>query len=364
MRSKSRSIMDRVPFVSILVVNYNGKKHFDEFFNSMFNLEYPKTRYEIVVVDNGSSDGSVEYLVDKYSEYIKGRRFPKIKIIKLNKNYGFAEGNNIGVNYCDGEFIALINNDTVVDKYWLSELIKHAVKDPNAIYGSKMLWYIKKDYIVYHGGVYLAWGWPLHLKGFEKNSDDQTEQILSVYADGCGMLISKSLFLKLGGFDKSYFAYAEDYELSWKAWLQGYRVYFIPTAKFYHKVSSTLGRISPNYIYLLWRNQLRNIIKFVELHNLLIMLPLFILHTIATYLILLVEGHPLTIIPMIKAYLKVLSELPTLIEIRREIQSRRVVRDRDLKKLGLILSFRESIMKSLDLLRKRKKFWEVVNGED
>ncbi len=95
------------PFVSILMVNYNGQVHLSEFFESVFRLNYPKDKYEVVVVDNASGDGSPDWIRQNY---------PQVTLVCLDKNSGFAAGNNIGVKYCKGKLIALINNDTVYDK--------------------------------------------------------------------------------------------------------------------------------------------------------------------------------------------------------------------------------------------------------
>lgn len=349
---------NNLPTVSILVVNYNGKRHLEEFLNSALNLDYPKDKYEIVIVDNGSNDGSSNFLKEKYGEFIEKKKSPTLKIIQLDKNYGFAGGNNRGVKYCSGEYLALINNDTIFDKNWLIELVKAAIKHPNAIYGSKMLWYAKKDIIIYGGGKLLAWGWPMHLWLYESDKNDhRKEPEKTFYADGCGFLIPKKIYLEIGGFDESYFAYAEDYELSWKARLFGYEVYFVPTAKFYHKISATGGEFSPFHIYHLNRNHLRSIIKFAEFSTMIVMVPLFMLHGILNYLIihLYKERKPALIIPLLKAYIDVIRDLPRLIKIRAEYQKNRKINDKNFKNEGLIMSFTDSMREVLNVLRRRKR---------
>lgn len=341
-----------LPFVSILMVNFNGKVHLKEFFESVFNLNYPRDRFEVVVIDNASSDGSPEWIKENY---------PEVKQVILEKNTGFAIGNNIGANYCQGKFIALINNDTVLDKEWLIELIKQAIKAPDAIYGSKMLWYRKRDYVVYGGGRLFAWGDCCHLQCYAKNVHER-EPSLTMYADGCGVLLSKEIFQKIGGFEESYFCYCEDYELSWKAWLLGYKVYFVPTAEFYHKVSSTLGGRSHAYIYLLWRNQLRNIIKFAEPGSLTVMLPLFTGYAMAMYLVVycIQERNFSLVLPLAKAYGSIISDMPRLLKVRKEFQKNRKIRDKELKKLGLIMSFKKSIGEALSTLNRKSKFSKVT----
>ncbi len=336
-----------LPFVSILVLNYNGMAHLDEFLGSATNLNYPRDKYEIVIVDNGSTDGSPEYIE---------RNYPEVKLIRLDRNYGFAQGNNIGARYCKGDFLALINNDTVLDKNWLIELVRAAMEKPDAIYGSVMLKYGTRDVIIYHGGKLTAWGFARHLRTWERYSSPGGKPIMTFYADGCGLLISKDLFLRLGGFDGDYFCVAEDYELSWKAWLMGHEVFLIPTAKFWHKVSATMGAMSSRHMYLLWRNQLRNIIKFAEGANMLRMLALTIIYTIfaSISLFCFLERKPYLILSVVKAYADVLRELPRLMRKRGVFQQIRKLRDKQLRKMGLIMGFLESISEQTKALLRRK----------
>lgn len=106
--------------VSIITVNYNGKIFLPSYFSALDNLDYPKNKLEVIFVDNASIDGSVSYVKEN---------FPWVKIIQNNKNLGFAEGNNVAIRQAKGQFIALLNNDTVVDKNWLLELVKVAQSD-------------------------------------------------------------------------------------------------------------------------------------------------------------------------------------------------------------------------------------------
>jgi GT2 family glycosyltransferase len=341
-----------LPSVSILMVNYNGRTHLEEFFESVFKLNYPENKYEIVVMDNASTDGSPDWIE---------QNCPQVKLVRLDENYGFEIANNKGVkDYCKGDFIALQNSDVVLDENWLIELVRQAVKKPEAIYGSKMLWYHRRDYIVYAGGKLFFWGDHCHLQTYAQDSNEQNTPFMVLYADGCGALLSRKLYLEIGGFNESYWVYADDYELSWKAWLSGYKVYFVPTAKFYHKVSASYGMRSHTHIYFLLRNQMRNIIKFTELSTLILMFPLFILYYLGMYLAVYCfqEKKISLILPILQAFLKIASELPFLIKIRRRFQKERRVTDRDLKKLGLILTFRQSIKEALATFSRKGRFWK------
>ncbi len=129
---------NRYPFCSVIVLNYFGEKVIEDTLNSLLSLNYPKNRYEIIVVDNNSQDNSQEILT-KYS-----KDYRNIKLVFLNKNLGFSKGNNIGIKKAKGEFVALLNTDCVVEKNWLKELIKSATKDKKIFaVNSKILLYPK-----------------------------------------------------------------------------------------------------------------------------------------------------------------------------------------------------------------------------
>lgn len=127
-----------LPSCSVIVLNYFGEKVIESTLNSLLNMNYPKNRYEIIVVDNNSNDNSKEILT-RYS-----KDYSKIKLFFLDKNLGFSRGNNIGIKKAKGEFVALLNNDCVVEKNWLRELIKTAIKDKKIFaVNSKILLYPK-----------------------------------------------------------------------------------------------------------------------------------------------------------------------------------------------------------------------------
>ena len=123
--------MNRVlPLVSIITVNYNGKQFLNDCFGSLMNLDYPKNKLEIFMVDNGSADTSLDYV---------RKKFPKVKIVINNEN-NYAKANNLGIKAAKGEYIALINNDVKVDKSWLITLVKVAQEDVSiGAVGSKIL---------------------------------------------------------------------------------------------------------------------------------------------------------------------------------------------------------------------------------
>lgn len=338
-----------LPFVSIITVNYNGKKHLKNFFEYLNKINYPNNKYEVIFADNASIDDSVEYVINN---------FPEVTVIKFNKNYGFAEGNNKTIEYARGEYIALINNDTEVDKEWLMELVKSAMNHGDGIYGSTMF-LDQKETIMYAGGKMAIWGKPIWSGAFQKYKEyiEYETPKLTFYADGAGMLMKKDLFLKLGGFDERYFAYSEDYDLSWRAWLYGLKVIHVPKSKYYHKIGGTLGSRSPFYVYLQWKNELRNIIKNAEILNMFKLLFFHFMYSIGAYFfIYLKEGDFLIFTQIIKAYLSIIPEIRTLLKQRKDIQKERKIKDEYFYEKGIALSFFDSLKEAKKYLNNYKKY--------
>ena len=126
---------DDDPLISIITVNFNGKSFLKDLFDSILKLDYPQKKLQIIMIDNHSTDGSAEFVRD---------RFPQVEIIRSKENKGYAGGNNVGLQASRGEFIALINNDAVVDKNWLREMLLIFRQTDNAKIGAvgpKVLFY-------------------------------------------------------------------------------------------------------------------------------------------------------------------------------------------------------------------------------
>ena len=193
------------------------------------------TAEEIIVVDNGSNDDSVEFL--KIS-------FPSVKVVTLDKNYGFAKANNIGIRLASGSRIALLNNDTVVDSQWLEEL-NHALDNHPEVgfCASKMLMYWDRDVIDSAGdmlGIARA-----YKRGHRKQ--DGTEFNVPAFVFGAcagAALYRREMLADIGLFDETFVTNLEDVDLSFRAQLAGYKCIYVPTAVVYHKVGETKRRIS------------------------------------------------------------------------------------------------------------------------
>lgn len=340
--------------ISIIVVNYNGKDYLEECFNSVNDLDYPMDRLEVILVDNASTDGSVEYVKEN---------FPNVRILQLDKNYGFCKPNNEGVTIARGEYVVLLNNDTVVDKKWLSELVKGVVNDKDVVScASKMFLYENRNLINTAGGKITIIGGGFY-KGYgDKDGEKYNKFEYTGFGCGAGVLVRKDFFEKIGGFDEDYFASCEEHDLGWKCWLFGHKVLYVPTAVMYHKVSGTFGTkdsFQPIKVYLITRNRLYNLFKNLEPLNVLKGFFIGIIFDTYRGIYYLLHQNFASIKSIIKAYIDFTKNIKKTLAKRENIQKYRKRTDKELYKLGVIATLKECIVEERKLnWNKKDKLFE------
>lgn len=323
----------KLPSVSILVLNYNGKRYLKDCFKSLKQLNYPKNRLEVIMGDNASSDDSVEYVK---------KEFPWVKVLRFDKNFGFPEGNNKCPKYAKGEYICFLNNDTKVDRDWLIELIKGFDYDKEiAICGSKLLLYDRQDIVNSAGGWITAIGNGVPM-GLEEKDQGFSEPKFVGYVSGASMLIKKKSFFRLGQFDPK-FTYCEDVDICWRAWLYGHKVFYVPTSIVYHKYRGSFGTTPQIRIYNTQRNRVANILKNFEAEGVIKGGIISLAYDVFRVLLCIKEGNFAPIRCFIKAYYTLLYDLPGIITERKVIQSKRKKSDGELKKQAIFLSLPQSI---------------------
>lgn len=239
------------PSVVIIVLNWNGREDTLDCLASVRNIDY--SHFSVLVVDNGSEDNSVDAI--RYS-------FPEVSIIETGKNLGYAGGNNVGMRWAlerGADYILLLNNDTVVDTGLLTSFVKCATENINgALFGAK-IYYFKHPDILWSAGADWVPALGNHLtRGVLKKDDGSYEQVReSAYANGCALFIASHVLREVGLFDESYFIIFEETDLSYRVKEAGYKIYFVPGAKLWHKVSVSIGgHESPIARYFNARNQL------------------------------------------------------------------------------------------------------------
>ena len=302
------------PLVSIIVINHNGKNDWEECFKTLYNLNYPD--FEILLVDNNSEDKSVEKIKNKYND---------VKIIELKKNYGFAEGNNKGLIQAKGEYIALLNMDTLVDPNWLTELVKVVQKSEKiGIVGSKIYYYSDRKKINFGGSSCDKYGntTQINANKFDDELPSKQSPTKIFYACGASMMFKRELYNFIKLFDPTYFMYWEDVDFSWRAWICGYDVYYVPTSIIYHKINRVRKNF-PKIIYMSQRNKLRTLLKNYELRSLPKILPYYFYMRLKEIFKSIVYQKSTLFILYIKAFLWNLLHIGSLIGNRIIIQNYR-----------------------------------------
>jgi GT2 family glycosyltransferase len=248
------------PLVYIIVLNWNGLQDTVECLDSLGALDYPN--YRVAVVDNGSTDGSVEHL---------RRSHPGVELITSDRNRGYAKGNNLGLDHALGskaDYLLALNNDTLVHPSFLSELVATAELDPSiGIVGPKIFYRGEGNRIWFAGGRIHYWlGNTSHIGNRQKDSSKFSGQLDVDYVTGCAMLIRKSVLEEIGTFDPSYDSYYEDCDLCLRAKRRGYRIVCARQAMIWHKVSaSTGGGNTPRKLYLKMVNGARFFRRYAPL---------------------------------------------------------------------------------------------------
>jgi GT2 family glycosyltransferase len=237
------------PKVSIIILNWNGKKYLKKCLDSVFRINYKN--YEVIFVDNASTDDSVAFVKKRYTSKIRSR---KLKLVLNDKNYGFAEGNNIGVRYAKGDYIFFLNQDTYIDKDCIKNLVDCMKISKAGICGAKVLDYDNPRLIQSKGAELDIFGSPylIDFNKIEKKKEEEKFKIVS-WIPGCALFIKKEVLKKLKYcFDPSFFCYFEDVDLCWRVRLLGYTCVVCPKAIVYHKANPS---ISPELIFLNSRNR-------------------------------------------------------------------------------------------------------------
>jgi GT2 family glycosyltransferase len=218
---------------------------------------------ETILVDNGSRDGSVEYVRERYRD---------VKVVSLPRNLGFAGGNNAGIRAATGKYIALLNNDTRVDQAWLASLLLEAESSPRAVgmWACKILSYDKPD-IFDNVGLLLYPDGLARGKGRLENDHGQYDQRgEALFPSGCAGLYRREMLDEIGLFDEEFFAYADDVDLGLRARLAGWGCVYVPTARVYHKYSSSSSAYSALKAFLVERNRIWVLLKYYPFEMILI----------------------------------------------------------------------------------------------
>jgi len=322
------------PLVSIIIVNYNGEKFLKKCLSSIKRQTY--SDFEIIIVDNGSTDGSVKFVKREY--------LGSVRLIENSQNLGFGKGNNQGIMISKGEYVALLNNDTEVEPNWLSELVKVAQSDKRIgmcaskiILGDNQAQIDAAGHLIYPDGLNRGRG---HREK-DVGQYDIKEEVL--FPSACAAIYSRDMLDEIGLFDEDFFAYGDDTDIGIRARLMGWKCIYVPTAVVYHYHSATLGNYAPLKAYLVERNRVWVLLKYFPFSTIIVS-PYFTLQR----LILQAYGSIMNIgaagkfseefskkqllLILIRAYISAFGGLRKVLRQRREIMRRRKVSNIDFRK--------------------------------
>ena len=244
-----------MPFCSIIVLNYQGEKFIKATLDSLVNLHYPKDRFEVLVVDNNSRDKSRE-VIENYKRSLTTNHYPTTTLY-LEKNLGFAGGNNEGIKKAKGTYVILLNNDCIVDKDWLTELVKVAEGDEQAFaVGSKV--YLQQTNKIQNAGIQMfedGYGRDIgaivvgHKQDYAEDKGQYDRERETYAACAVAAHYRKSILDKIGLLDDTFFMYYEDVELAERARMHGYKILYAPKAVVHHDHAASSGEFSNFFIY-------------------------------------------------------------------------------------------------------------------
>ena len=303
--------------VSIIILNYNGERFLSKCIYSI--KAHTKREYEIIVVDNASTDKSGENNVSV---------FPDCKFILNKKNVGVPEGMNIGIKNSAGEFIVLMNNDVEVTEDWLEKFFDAYEKYGIALYQPKFLKMSKPHILDGTGDMINIFGFGFaRAKGqVDKGMYEKDEEIS--YASGTCMFLSKKIFDVIGFFDQDFFAYHEELDFGWRARLYGYKSYYIPQAIIYHIGSANWGWTGQKF-YFLERNRWITILKNYSTKTILQLFPSLLILEIIMIVFFAKKG---ILKKKIWSYGSVIKSLRHIISYRGIIQKERKISDEEIMK--------------------------------
>ena len=306
------------PRACLAVLNYNGRELLDEALPSIVAQDYDA--FEVLVVDNGSSDGSPAHI---------GERWPSVRVVTLGRNVGVTAALNVMVRCAgDAEVVALLNNDVELAPDWLRRLVETLDGHPRAAAATGKLLRQGDRRLIDRAGDTMRWSSWCEGRGSGELDAGQFDAACEIFSvGGAAALYRRSALEDVGAFDEDYFAYLEDVDWGFRARLAGYEARYEPAALGYHRGGATLGEINPFSLFHLRRNQVWLVVKNYPLTRLLRHAPELVLFNLREVAIAARRGR-LRLVA--RAYVGAFRGLPGAWRKRRAIQARRRIEPRAL----------------------------------
>jgi len=305
---------------SIIIVSWNALHHLKEYLPSVAATDYPD--FEIILSDNNSDDGSVSWVQEHY---------PDVRVVELDKNYGYCGGNNRAAHHADGDITVFLNNDVRVSPDWLTELDKTFRRLPNAtVLQPKIRADKSPDHFEYAGaagGCIDKFGYPF-CRGrvfdtIEEDSGQYDEPTEIFWASGAAMAVRTDHFEQLGGFDEDFEFHMEEIDFCWRTWNAGEKIYYCPGSIVYHLGGGSLPMGHPRKVRYNFRNNLIMMCKNLPAAQLLTRFPVRYLLDVIAALRNLLSGQIDDCKAIVQAHQQFWKMWPETIKKRSRLQSRR-----------------------------------------
>lgn len=317
--------MNNQPLITIIIVNWNGKKWLKQCLDSLLQQTYPAV--EIIVVDNASTDGSREFI---------SKHYKTVKLIRNATNSGFAGGNNTGWQHATGKYVLLLNNDTYIEPDFLRKFLPVFDKIPNL--GSaqcKLVLMDQPEYLDVAGSYWTNSTFLYHYGYGKKENSAKYNKPLPFFSNkGAAMLLSRDIIEAVGLFDEDFWCYYEETDLCHRLWIAGYECWYYPSAKVYHATGGTSTTFDNSYIqFHNFKNKLLSFLKNFEARSLLTILPVYLTINIVLSFVWLLQGKPKHFFALYKGLWWNAKNLSNTLRKRRTIQMLRKVSDREIMRL-------------------------------
>ena len=321
--------------VSIIILNYNAGELLLDCVASIYNSNYK--HFEIIVVDNVSHDNSHKKCKEK---------FPNIAVIENSENLGYCEGNNVGLKKAQGDFVAVLNPDTLVEPNWLNELLDAYQKNGSGFYQPKFLAITDHSMLLSTGNMIQIFGF-----GFSRSKGNRDtlkyEKLEQIdYASGTCLFTSRSIIEKIGFFEPFLFAFHDDLELCWRGAISGINSFYVPKSIVYHPIEGYSFKWNPIKFKLMERNRKYCLLTIYNRSTILKMLPALLLVDLSVFIFYLTRGLGKM---KISADLEILKNLKTI--NRKYLQNQKI---KNISDHDLIKQFKNEIIVPSWVINKHK----------
>jgi GT2 family glycosyltransferase len=265
-----------LPLASVIIVNTNERHHLERCLPSVCNQSYPA--YDVIVVDNNSTDGSTEYI----SEH-----FPEVRLIQSRENLGYPGANNLGIEHATGEYIVILNPDTVVDHRWLEELVSALEGDPSAGLATSKILMLRDPQKINACGNDISLTGLTYCRGINNPSTGFTEPAYVSAVSGASFIIRRSVLDEIGIFDPEFVAYLEETDLSLRGHLAGHRSLYVPASIVKHDYAF---RFTERKCFHIEKNRLYMLRKIFKTRTLILLSPMLLATEVLVWGYLVTQG--------------------------------------------------------------------------